>query len=107
VTFLLMLLSWVLFRADNLTAAMDYFRALFGAGPVGNVAPLLAATIYTPYHLLVLAICAGLVFQPLQAHDWAQSAVTWRRTAALVPLFVFSLVAMFTQAFNPFLYFQF
>ena len=107
VTFLLMLLSWVFFRADNLAAAMDYFRALSGAGSVGNVAPLLAATIYTPYHLLILAICAVLVFQPLQAHDWAQSPVTWRRTAALVPLFAFSLAAMFTQAFNPFLYFQF
>lgn len=106
-TFLLMLFSWVLFRADSLTAALDYFRAMFGVAPVGNVAPLLAATIYTPYHLMVLAICTGLVFQPLQAHDWARSPVTWGRTAALVPLFAFSLVAMFTQAFNPFLYFQF
>ncbi len=106
-TFLLVLLSWVLFRADNLTAARDYFMAMFGLGSIGTIAPLLAATIYTPYHLLVLGICAGLVFQPLQAHDWAQSPVTWGRAAALVPLFVFSLVAMFSQAFNPFLYFQF
>ena len=102
-----MLFSWVLFRADNLTAAMEYFRAMFGLGPAGNVAPLLAATIYTPYHLLILAMCAVLVFQPLQAHDWAQSPVTWGRTALVVPLFVFSLMAMYSQAFNPFLYFQF
>src|ERR1051325_8711232 len=106
-TFLLMLLSWVLFRADNLTAAIEYFGAMLGLGRSGNVAPLLGATIYTPYHLLVLALCAGLVFQPLQAHDWAQSPVTWVRTALLSPLFIFSLVAMFTQDFNPFLYFQF
>jgi alginate O-acetyltransferase complex protein AlgI len=107
VTFLLMLFSWVLFRADNLTAAMEYFRAMFGFGPTGEVAPLLAAVIYTPYHLLILATCAALVFQPLQAHDWALSPVTWGRTAVAVPLFVFSLMAMFAQAFNPFLYFQF
>jgi len=106
-TFLLMLFSWVLFRADNLTAAMEYFRAMFGLGPVGSVAPLLAATIYTPYHLLILALCAVLVFQPLQAHDWALSPVTWERAAMVVPLFVLSLMAMFAQAFNPFLYFQF
>src|SRR5690349_19457375 len=67
ITFLLMLFSWVLFRADNLTLAMDYFRTMFGLNPHGEVAPLLAAVIYTPYHLLVLAICAFLVFQPLQA----------------------------------------
>jgi alginate O-acetyltransferase complex protein AlgI len=107
VTFLLMLFSWVLFRADNLTAAMEYFRAMFGFGPTGEVAPLLAAVIYTPYHLLILATGAALVFQPLQAHDWALSPVTWGRTAVAVPLFVFSLMAMFAQAFNPFLYFQF
>ncbi len=106
-TFLLMLFSWVLFRADNLTAAMEYFQAMLGLGPAGNVALLLAATIYTPYHLLILAVGAGLIFQPLQAHDWAQSPVTWGRTALLVPLFVFSLMAMFSQDFNPFLYFQF
>lgn len=106
-TFLIMLFSWVLFRADNLTAAVEYFRAMFGLAPTGDVAPLLAALIYNPYHLLVLGLCAALVFQPLQAHDWALWPVTWRRIAVVVPLFVFALMAMYTQAFNPFLYFQF
>jgi len=107
ITFILMLFSWVLFRADNLTAASDYFRAMFGLSQPGNVSSLLAATIYTPYHLIVLAVCALLVFQPLQAHDWAQSPVTWRRAALVVPLFIFVLLSMFSQASNPFLYFQF
>jgi alginate O-acetyltransferase complex protein AlgI len=106
-TFLLMLFSWVLFRADNLTAAMEYFRVMFGLSPGWDIAALLAAVIYTPYHLLVMAICAVLVFQPLQAHDWALSPVTWRRAAVVLPLFVFSLMMMYSQAFNPFLYFQF
>jgi alginate O-acetyltransferase complex protein AlgI len=107
VTFLLVLFSWVLFRADNLTAATDYFQAMIGLGQAGSVAPLLAAIIYTPYHLLILAVCTGLVFQPLQAHDWAQSPATWGRAALLPPLFAFSLMVMFSQEFNPFLYFQF
>jgi alginate O-acetyltransferase complex protein AlgI len=107
VTFLLMLFSWVLFRADNLTAAMEYFRVMFAFGPAGEVAPLLGAIIYTPYHWLIMASCAVLVFQPLQAHDWALAPVTWRRTALIVPLFAFSLMVMYSQAFNPFLYFQF
>ncbi len=107
ITFLLMLFSWVLFRADNLAAAIDYFRAMFNLSPTGEVAPLLAAIIYTPYHLLVLGVCAFLVFQPFQAHDWALAPVTWGRTAVVVPLFVFALMSMYSQAFNPFLYFQF
>lgn len=80
---------------------------MLGVGPVGSVAPLLAATIYTPYHWLILIVCAGLVFQPWQAHDWAQAPVTWGRAVVLTPIFVCSLMAMFAQDFNPFLYFQF
>jgi alginate O-acetyltransferase complex protein AlgI len=106
-TFLLMLFSWVLFRADNLTAAWHYFGSMFGLMPVAATAPLLAAGIFTPYRLLILIFCAGLVFQPLQAHDWAQRPVTWPRVALGMPLFVISLITMYSQAFNPFLYFQF
>jgi alginate O-acetyltransferase complex protein AlgI len=106
-TFALMLMSWVLFRADDLPAAGAYFAAMFGLGSVGPVAPLVAATIYTPYHVLILAACAGLVFQPRQAHDWALAPVTLTRVALLVPLFAGAMLVMFSQAFNPFLYFQF
>ena len=107
ITFLLMLLSWVLFRADNLTVATEYFRSMFGLAPVGSASGLLAAIIYTPYHLLIMAICALLVFQPIQAHDWALQPITWPRVAIVVPLFLFALGIMYSQAFNPFLYFQF
>jgi len=106
-TFVLMLFSWVWFRADTLSEAMSYFGSMFGLAPVASAAPLLAADLYTPYRLLVLGLGAWLVFQPLQAHDWAQRPQTWARTAALIPLFILSLMTMFSQAFNPFLYFQF
>ena len=107
VTFVLMLLAWVLFRADDLTAALHYFAAMFGARPGDVTAPLLAAGMYTPYRLLVLAVCGLLVFQPVQAHDWAQQPPTWGQVAVVVPLFAISVMVMFSQAFNPFLYFQF
>jgi alginate O-acetyltransferase complex protein AlgI len=106
-TFLLMLFSWVLFRADNLTAAWHYFGSMFGLMPVADTAPLLGAAIYTPYRLLILVLCAGLVFQQLQAHDWAERPVAWPRVALATPLFILALITMYSQAFNPFLYFQF
>ncbi|MCC7374439.1 MAG: MBOAT family protein [Verrucomicrobiales bacterium] len=106
-TFLLTLFSWVLFRADNLGAAADYLGSMFGLTPVAPAAPLLAATLYTPYRLLVLIVAAGLVFQPRQAHDWAHGPVTWPRMAGLAGLFAFALITLYSQTFNPFLYFQF
>jgi len=107
VTFVLVLFSWVLFRADNLSAAWDYFGAMFGWVPPADTAPLLGATLYTPYRLLVLLLCTALVFQPLQAHDWALRPVDWPRLAVALPVFALSLITLYSQAFNPFLYFQF
>jgi len=106
ITFTLMLFSWVLFRAEDLSAALRYFGAMFGLGAAGG-SLLLAAEVYAPMPLVVMALCAVLAFHPLQAHEWAQRPVSWGRVAVLVPLFVFSLLVMFCQAFNPFLYFQF
>ena len=107
VTFLLMLFSWVLFRAENLAAALRYFGAMFGLSPATGASALVAADIYAPLYLVVMTVGAVLIFQRTQAHDWSLKPQTWPRVMLLVPLFVFSLLVMFSQAFNPFLYFQF
>ena len=106
-TFLLMLFSWVLFRADTLTDACRYFGAMLGLAPSAGASALLAADIYGPLHLVTLTLCAALVFQRVQAHEWSLKPQTWARPALLLPLFVFAVLVMFSQAFNPFLYFQF
>ena len=106
-TFLLMLFSWVLFRADDLTAAGHYFGAMFGLAPTTSASPLLAGDIFGSLHLVVMALCAAFVFQRVQAHDWSLKPQTWTRPGLLLPLFVFAVLVMFSQAFNPFLYFQF
>jgi hypothetical protein len=50
-----------------------------------------------------MAICAVASFQPLEAYDWANKNLSWW----LVPMFLLAIAVMWTQAFNPFLYFQF
>jgi alginate O-acetyltransferase complex protein AlgI len=107
-TFLLMLCSWVLFRCEDLPSAIAYYGAMFGLAQPAAAAPLLAGELYTPMHLALLGLCLVLVFQPLQAHDWVcRGRQSWLRAAILLPLFVLALAAMFSQAFQPFLYFQF
>jgi alginate O-acetyltransferase complex protein AlgI len=107
ITFLLMLLSWVWFRADNLDAATRYFGALFGWARPPASSYLMAAELYTPLAMVVLGTCAVLAFQRCQAHDWSQSPQGWGRVAVLLPLFLVAVAVMFSQDFNPFLYFQF
>lgn len=106
-TFVVVLLTWVLFRADNLTLASRYFGAMFGIIPGNPQSMLLGAALYTPLSLLAMAVGAVLVFQPRQAHDWVQQPLTWGRVSWLLPLFLIAVATMYAQAFNPFLYFQF
>jgi len=49
---------------------------------------------------------ALLALGPIQAFDWVRR-MSWLKAAVLIVLFFVSLATMATQAFNPFLYFQF
>ena len=108
ITFVLVVFSWVLFRSPTLAEAMHYFGCMFGIPDPGNGAVLLAADIYTPRLMFMMALCAFLCFQRKQAFDLVTDRpCTWRHPAILIPLFVLCLMAMFAQSYNPFLYFQF
>jgi alginate O-acetyltransferase complex protein AlgI len=105
-TFVLVLFSWVLFRSANLHEAMNYLTAMFGQGRSGAGTLLLPGLLYTQGTLLVMAIGAVIIAWPVQAHEWSRQ-VTWPKAILVHPLFCASLLVMFSQSFNPFLYFQF
>ncbi|MFH1742346.1 MAG: MBOAT family O-acyltransferase [bacterium] len=106
ITFVLVLFSWVLFRCPTLEGAVRFFSAMFGISSAQGGSILLSAEIYTQGYLIMMGICTLLAFQPLQAFDWVKR-ITWPRSVLLILLFCFSLMALFAQSFNPFLYFQF
>jgi alginate O-acetyltransferase complex protein AlgI len=105
-TFVLVLFSWVLFRSPTLGHAVSYLGAMFGATAANGASALLGGEIYTKGALFIMAVCALISFHRLEVCDWV-AALTWRRAAVLVPLALVAIGAMFTQDFNPFLYFQF
>jgi alginate O-acetyltransferase complex protein AlgI len=105
-TFVLVLISWVLFRSANLHEAVNYLAVMFGQGKSGPAALLLPALLYTQGTFLIIVVGAVVVAWPVQAHDWSRE-VTWPRAILIHPLFCVSLLVMFSQSFNPFLYFQF
>ena len=106
VTFILVLFSWVLFRSPTLAHAVSYLGAMFGATAANGASALLGGEIYSRGALAIFAICTVVSFQPVEVCDWVET-LTWRKAVALVPLFLFAIGTMFTQTFNPFLYFQF
>lgn len=105
-TFVLVLFSWVLFRAANLEAATAYIATMLGLGANTAASSLLAAELYTLHNLVLFGISAFVVSRKMQSWDFAIST-SGVKVTLLLALFVVSLASMFAQAFNPFLYFQF
>jgi len=106
ITLILVLFSWVLFRCPTLEGASQYFMAMFGFASSNGGSILLAGELYSQGNLILMVLCTVFTYQRTQAFDWAKQ-LTWPKSILLLVLFGFSLMTMFAQTFNPFLYFQF
>ena len=105
-TFLLVLISWVFFRAPDLPAAGRYLAAMFGLAEPQAGAWLLSGVVHQPYYLVTLALAALVVWAGPQSWDWTRRLPAWKALACLVAFWL-SLAALTTQAYNPFIYFIF
>lgn len=105
-TFAIVCMSWVFFRADTLPQAWKYLEALVGLGQVSNGVEVVAASIYTPYHILMFVISAVVVWCAPQTWNFT-SKLTVGKAGVCIALLCVSIVFLWTQTINPFLYFQF
>jgi len=106
ITMVIVLIAWVFFRAENVSHAFHYLACMFGlSAPIARTL-LLTPSVFPHLGVLLMALCMILVLQPFQAYEWAVH-LTWPRLAISSTLFFVAVVTMYTQSFNPFLYFQF
>jgi len=106
INFFIVLITWVFFRADSLSLAIKYLISMFGISNAHQGSLLLGSIIYSRYHLFIFLCCAIIVW--FGKHSWQiAEKVTPVKVAIMIILFIISLFAMFTQSYNPFLYFQF
>ena len=105
-TFGIVCITWVFFRAGTLPQALAYLGCLFGLKAAPRVSDAVAASIYTDYHVFVFLIAALLVWRC--PTTWVFSRrITWARAAFAASLLALSVAFMWTQSENPFIYFQF
>jgi alginate O-acetyltransferase complex protein AlgI len=110
-TLAIVMIGWVFFRAETLPQAIGFLRSLAG----------LTAALPTPYTVawyltpeLWLALAAGAIgsapWVPALAARLGQGG-SWRlpalSTAALMTIFVLSILSMAARTYNPFIYFRF
>lgn len=106
-TFVILLLTWVFFRADNFTTASLYLQAMFlPGGTLNATSSLLNGIILSPGNLLILAAGAVVVFAIPNSAKLLEH-LTVRKVAVCLAGFALSVGFMFAQGFSPFLYFQF
>jgi alginate O-acetyltransferase complex protein AlgI len=105
-TFVLVLIAWVFFRAPDLSSAVAYLGDMAGIGATPDAAALLTGILYQPYYLLTMGLAAIVTWMCPQTWDWTRT-LTAPRAAVSFALLVVAVVALTTQAFNPFIYFIF
>ena len=112
-TMVLVIFSWVLFRAETLPAAVSYIGAMFGtSGTVLDGQAVYYALEYWP-ELIACVIAAlpikGWMEKALESKPSATSQIllTWGPKLAALALLGASYGKLVTGSFNPFIYFRF
>lgn len=105
-TFVVVLVGWVFFRATDLPSALRYLSSMLGLAHPQAGADLLAGILYQPYYLLSLGVAAAVVWIGPDTWEWTQR-LTGRKAILSTLFFWLALVILATQSYNPFLYFIF
>ncbi len=106
ITFLIVLIAWVFFRAADLPAALSYLGCMFGLDGGHANALLVRGIIRQPYYLGVAAVAALAVWCAPQSWDLSRS-LGWGKALAVAALLLLAAGVLATQAYNPFIYFIF
>lgn len=105
-TFLVVLITWVFFRASDLSTSIRYLGNMFGIGSLHDGASLVSGIVYQPYYLLCFASAAFVIWRCPTDWDWLRK-LTWRKSVICMALLWLSIILLSTQEYNPFIYFIF
>ena len=105
ITFFIVLIAWVFFRADTLPDAWQYLKCMFGGATPGQ-GEAVRGLIYNPYYIVNFILAGVTIWALPQTWDFTRR-LTWPKIAWCILLFFVSLIALTTQSYNPFIYFIF
>ena len=106
ITFVVVCIAWVFFRAATLSDAANYIAAMFGFGNDHVTASLVTGQIITTYHIASLMLALFLAWFGPQTWDFTRK-LTWPKLALITVLFVTALIMLSATSFSPFIYFIF
>lgn len=109
VTFLLVMIGWVFFRAPSLSAALDHLSAMAGLHAVPAAAPVVPFQLLPDNitFLVVATVCAVFPVERLRNIGLPGAAMASLQGLAALSLMTYSCVLIAANGFNPFIYFRF
>ncbi len=106
ITFFVVLIAWVFFRADTLPEACRYLGSMFGCYNDTASSSVMRGLVYNNYYLINFFIAGLVVWLLPQSWDFTRK-LTWLKLIWCVFIFLLALTALTTQSYNPFIYFIF
>lgn len=112
-TLLIVLISWVFFRADSLGSAISYLKYMFGIGDMPVSSPLTTLYFKENLSIFIIGILAALPFSTWMKRWYAmksekvQKAMKGLAMLTLAILFFTAVSYLVKGTYNPFIYFNF
>lgn len=104
-TFFVVMLLWVVFRAENVSQATAYIRAMFDIRQAGGSFP--KTVLYLSEYKYELAMCIGLSFIRMPERVTDTGVYRIGRMLALWLFFFMSVSYLVKGSYSPFIYFNF
>ncbi len=110
-TMLLVVIGWVVFRAESMADALRIYEAMFSFSN-WQLSQVYADSITRQQLLMLVIACGVLVFEVCRAHSgfvwqWKRKYFSAMGALLLLPLFMLSVLKLAAELYSPFLYFQF
>lgn len=106
ITFAIVGLGWVFFRAETLPASLAYLGSMFGAGSAHASAGLIHGMLTKPLYLVTLVVGCVAVWGLPDTWEWTQK-LTKPKVACCMAALLIAITVLITQEYNPFIYFIF
>jgi len=105
-TFVVILITWVFFRAATLPDAIIYLKSMFGLVIPKTGSSLMSSLIYSPYYMGSLGLAGLVVWSSPQTWDFTKQINGWK-IGYILGVFILAIAILTTQSYNPFIYFIF
>ncbi len=106
ITFFIVLVAWVFFRADTLPDAWRYLGCMFGWAANPGAGTVVRGLIYAPWYVLNFILAGVVIWGLPQSWDFTRT-LNKKKIAWCIFVFLLALLALTTQSYNPFIYFIF